>query len=676
MTYSMKISKRVLQHLGIQLYDTIPAVLAEFISNSYDADAKRVDINFYDADNKLTDEMFGKFLSLRNGEDRGYRIEITDNGHGMTPEELNTNFLMVGRNKRLRDNKSSPSGRAVTGNKGIGKLAAFGVCKTVEVISSGGKNNQKGYHTGHVILKKDAMLSFENEEDYKPNPGNKNSTYENKSGTKIILKDFEYKKVLEKDMLIKNLLSRFGETILDKCTICINDKIITLEQMPSNTETKISFHNQNNQSVVKDYAHKPIDEIKAFFECDGKRYSVTGWVSYSLDPIKIDSLLGIRILCKGKIATKTRDFNFPSGYTGEYNNKSYIMGELSADWLDEDEDMISTDRNSITWSNPICAEFQVWGQQLIKYISKKGKPSIQKKHQLSFFEKTDFENNLLVKYPSNEQSHIRERATKIAKMISSNIRKDDLEDKELLDRYVELSLFFAPHMALDDSLTEIGMQDDIVPDMITKLLLKTEIADLASYGRIAKKHVDVIQQLEKLTVINTKENELQDLLESAPWLISANSTPISQNSALKTFQDMLNNFFAKPHNLMKFPPELENKRPDFVFLSQSHIVEIIEIKKAFSIFGEEDFQRLHKYVLAFKSFFKNEYKEGHFSLFKIVLVCQDVKLQDTSLTAYEKLTDDNILKQISWGDFLANAKSTHRLFLDEFEKNQTQKSDV
>ena len=44
--YYMTISLNVLNHLGLNLYSNTPAVLAEVIANSWDADATQVDVVF------------------------------------------------------------------------------------------------------------------------------------------------------------------------------------------------------------------------------------------------------------------------------------------------------------------------------------------------------------------------------------------------------------------------------------------------------------------------------------------------------------------------------------------------------------------------------------------------------------------------------------------------------
>ena len=75
--YWMTISLNVLNHLGINLYSNVPAVLSEVVSNSWDADAHNVDITIQDS-----------------------KIIITDDGYGMTVKDMNDKYLNVGYEKR------------------------------------------------------------------------------------------------------------------------------------------------------------------------------------------------------------------------------------------------------------------------------------------------------------------------------------------------------------------------------------------------------------------------------------------------------------------------------------------------------------------------------------------------------------------------------------------------
>ena len=64
-------------------------------------------------------------------------ISITDDGHGMTEEEINKKYLMVGYKRREQGEKTiTPKhGRPVMGRKGVGKLSLFAIAGVVEVHS-------------------------------------------------------------------------------------------------------------------------------------------------------------------------------------------------------------------------------------------------------------------------------------------------------------------------------------------------------------------------------------------------------------------------------------------------------------------------------------------------------------------------------------------------------------
>ena len=62
--YRMSLSLNVLNHLGINLYSNIPAVLSEIVANSWDADATAVNITL------LNDQIIIE-------EERGFRVWVT-----------------------------------------------------------------------------------------------------------------------------------------------------------------------------------------------------------------------------------------------------------------------------------------------------------------------------------------------------------------------------------------------------------------------------------------------------------------------------------------------------------------------------------------------------------------------------------------------------------------------
>ena len=75
----LTISLNVLEHLGINLYSNVPAVLSEIVANAWDADASEVRVTW---------------------ERAAGTIIIHDDGIGMSPHEVNARFLHVGYRRR------------------------------------------------------------------------------------------------------------------------------------------------------------------------------------------------------------------------------------------------------------------------------------------------------------------------------------------------------------------------------------------------------------------------------------------------------------------------------------------------------------------------------------------------------------------------------------------------
>src|SRR5882672_9525237 len=97
---TMSFDPNTIEHLGIRMYSTLPPVVAELVANSYDADAQNVSVHLSDTGDK--------------------QIVVTDDGNGMTVDDINNKFLRIGRDRRTEDgSQTSPGGRLVIGKKGL-----------------------------------------------------------------------------------------------------------------------------------------------------------------------------------------------------------------------------------------------------------------------------------------------------------------------------------------------------------------------------------------------------------------------------------------------------------------------------------------------------------------------------------------------------------------------------
>ena len=119
---------RIIDHLGIQMYQSPTAAIAEIVSNAWDADSENVRISF----------------DFQNEQKTNWKITISDDGQGMTFQECQDRYLSVGYNRRQSDplEKSPSKKRSIMGRKGIGKFAGFGIANFIKVTTVSSKTNE------------------------------------------------------------------------------------------------------------------------------------------------------------------------------------------------------------------------------------------------------------------------------------------------------------------------------------------------------------------------------------------------------------------------------------------------------------------------------------------------------------------------------------------------------
>lgn len=684
--YSMRISRLTVDKLGVKLYDKVSAVIAELIANAYDADASNVEVH----------APMGQFLATRTGGavvDKGFDIQVIDDGIGMTPQQVQDFFLVVGAERRNDPDRGSLSprfNRKVMGRKGVGKLAPFGICKTIEVISAGGDlvdggdddTCAKGYLTSHIVLDYDGIIALGNEPDerYPPTVGNRDNTLSAKPGTQIILKSFNYRKVPDIGVLGRQLAQRFGirstdwqVQLMDNTQCDASPEVVGHFDIDTMPNTRITFE---EDGTVFGPDGKPAAELTAGFQHDGIFHPLVGWMAYSKTPYSDELMAGVRIYCRKKIAAQTSIFNQRAGFTGEHNIRSYLVGELHADWLDENEDLIQTDRRDILWSDERAASFQKWGQGIVKRIGTLSRDPLRKATLELFLETGNVEGRILGAYPADHQESIRDNAREMARSFGRTISRGEAEDPEAVVELVDLSITLAPHITLNSMMKEAAADADRPLAVLGSFLRTARMAELSSFGRIAEDRLKVVERLEVLKDSeDTDENDLQQLIADAPWLINPEWAPVTENrtfsSLRKEFEKFYENRTGEPISLSGF--ERTNKRPDFVLSNQEGTVHIIEIKKPNHTLTNPEMDRIVTYYQNMEAFLSDpahdEFRK-HFPEFHVTVVCDGLGLTDTQRAAFDGYLDTGKLTHLDWAAFLLKTEHVHQDFLREAQRQR------
>ncbi|MDU2108484.1 endonuclease NucS domain-containing protein [Clostridium sp.] len=536
-----------LDHLGVKLYYEIPSMLAELISNSWDADAHEITIRLNDLEDKS--------------------IIFSDDGEGMNFEELNDCYLKIGRNRRVETGESKTAeGRYILGKKGLGKLSVFGVGKVITVTS----------------IKDNLLNSFEmNYEDIK----NSNGTYNPKiikyneptqlsKGTTICISEIQRKSPFDINSLAISLSSRFNVFCEDfKVNLIYNDST-------TKSVTNSLYNDEITQftwNIPSDFKDKLSDKEFNFLI----ENNINGSINTAEKPL-ITKKRGIILYSRGKLVQEPKAFN-------ERANDhvfQYMFGSINVDFLDSDPsiDYTSTNRKYLVWDideNNCLSELYDIISKMVSITSTDWKNKRKKCK----------EQDILDNFGTDVQSWVKELdeiekpiASKLTNAILSNDNIDNQEALEYITGIQEMFDFksFQNFAHKLDSLNMLGSENAI------KLLNDWQLIESKEMAKIAIGRIKTIDQFEKYINENASETKvIQKFLEEFPWLLDSKMSKFEREV---TFSNLLKRNYNDD-----FLPE-KNRRIDFLCSNENGVIHIIELKRPNIKITIKEIQQITEYV--------------------------------------------------------------------------------
>ena len=339
--FQFDFSLEILNHLGRGLYRSFATVIAEAISNSWDAEALSVQVTL---------------------NEKGLIVE--DTGKGMDDFDFQNKFLKVGYSRRL-DPSNKPK-RRVIGRKGIGKLAMLSISDKVTVISkkkggsvTGGKIDnaeldKKIANAGHYSL--EALSAAEK------------ASFKKSSGTRIVFEGIRSN--LNSESVIRRYLATqfnfiFSMKKNDRFRIVVNGKSINkkdLQELDDNTEF-IWYLGKKDRERAKRYKNlkksKVIDPPK--FNFGGKEADIKGFIAAVRNPKNLilrgsggDFKASVNLFANGRL----RQENLFQEITSKRIPEEYVYGEIHVDGFEDEEiDRFTSSREGIIKDDPFYQAF-------------------------------------------------------------------------------------------------------------------------------------------------------------------------------------------------------------------------------------------------------------------------------------------------------------------------------
>src|SRR3989344_5622313 len=231
---SMSFAGGLIKHLGLQMYSGPVPAIAELIANAWDAMAKDVKVK----------------LPMNRPLKSSDEVVVEDDGHGMTYEECNDKYLVVGRDRRKAEGDLSQTykgmaRRRLMSRKGIGKLAGFGIASKVEV-----RTIKNGLVT-HFLMDFGAMTSTGKYiQEYKPTLLADNGKITTKdSGTRITLKDLKISKPIDEVLFMASMARRFAILSDPHFSVHLDGKKVKKEEMSLQFRFPSKVGTWNNENI-------------------------------------------------------------------------------------------------------------------------------------------------------------------------------------------------------------------------------------------------------------------------------------------------------------------------------------------------------------------------------------------------------------------------------------------
>lgn len=626
--YTLEISLNVLNHLGLNLYSNVPAVLSESVANAWDADASKVSIQVEGEEEKT--------------------ITISDDGCGMSQDDLNNKFLTVGYERRKGINQDlTPKNRQVMGRKGIGKLSVFSIAESIQVFT-----RKRGGELLGMKLDLDGIKRAIDEGNcYYPEPIAQPSEIKS-NGTTLVLSRLKKRVSSSIDKHLKKRIARRFDVIDDSFQVSINGTDISIEDRDYFHKLEFALvYGDDEKGKFNDRVeiHNRPNEILRV----GK---VRGWIGLAKESGSLKDESGnlnkISILSRGKVALE--DILERLGETGLY--AKFVIGEIRADFLDETEkeDIATSSRQDFVQTDPRFQELEKFIRGELKHLNKqrvriKQKEGVKKASEIP----------AIKEWYESFKGDTKGSAKKLLGKINE-IATDQEHRKTLLKHGV---LAFE-HLQHKQKLTQLQRLDVNSLEIAIQLFSELDDIEASWYYQITQGRLEVIQKLADHVNNNVLEKVIQEHIYNHLWLLDpswdrATETPTMEKSVASQF-DLISENLTDEQKRGRF--DIKYKKT-----SGKHI--IVELKRTqFKTSTGELIGQVDKYIKALRKQLKVN-KANDESNPQIEAIClvgcelQDWEDQESRQESENALAAKHI-RVVTYQKLVKDAEVSYQAYLD------------
>ena len=617
---------RIIDSLGIQMYQSPVAAIAELIANAWDADSKTVAV-------ELPANLSGKPT-----------IIVRDDGLGMTFEQCQNLYLNVGRNRRVEEeNDRSPDGRPILGRKGIGKFAGFGIAELLEVDTTSRETGERTvFQLDLGSLRGDDYIDTAPKEVpvivHEKDPSEETKKY----GTTVTLRNLTLKRTPSESRFRESMARRFlVNELADEFKITINGYPLPKDNALSGVEFDFPRDYKDSERpaglrIAENVGHEKIgdDEI--------------GWrIRFTKDTIGTEELRGVSVFCGIKVAQTPFFFNLTGGLSGQHGQQ-YVSGQVRADYLDRlDADIITTERQRINWELEECKALEEWGKTRVKSLLGiwKARRAADKIRRID--DKIAPFSLRLERLRSTEKRTVSSALKKVATI-------ESLSDGQFADLSNGILTAWEGGR-LRELIENVSGVESMDEGVLLSLLAEAQVLNALHVAEAVKAKVEIIEGLRKRIVERDLENAVRDYIADNPWLLSPEWETFKKETSVRNLVAAA----AKDARLDK--DEEWKKRIDLVMSSGRQLL-IVEFMRPGLTVDRDHINRYQEYIDILRSSIQAN-TELDFRTVSGLLVADKLDTRRGVDLILSRLAEDD-MKALEWEGLLLRAAAQWNEFLD------------
>ena len=490
----MKINLNVLEHLGMNLYSTIPAVLSEIVANAWDADAGDVEI----------------FL-------RDEEISIQDDGSGMTRDDVIDRFLDVGFRRRKLEALTPVRKRHPMGRKGIGKLSSFSIADVVTVYTTRGSERTAFRMDANRMRE---QMQGEDSGSYYPEELD-DWPCEFESGTRIVLTKLKHQVTRQTTRGLRQRIARRFSVIGPKYNfvVTVDDIEITPSDRGYHQHVEYVWTYGDQTDIFDLFRNLAENQPRSDRTTQIAEYAektnltISGWIGTVKRPGSLktednENLNRLAVFMRGKVAQE----NILDEFGQKEIYADYVVGEVHCDDLDrdDDDDIATSSRQSIKHDDPRFEAVRKIVLSELRHIASRWSDLRRSAGSRVFCRDVPE----VAEWLNDLQGKTKQKAERWIGRLNL-LRSGDEVKRELL----KASILAFESYRRKEHLDFLENLSDQNIESVLQVFEDIDDLELSYYGQIVKLRLGVIKTLEEKLDANEKETVIRDHIYKHLWLL-------------------------------------------------------------------------------------------------------------------------------------------------------------